>query len=787
MKKIALIGAPNTGKTTLFNSLTKSAEHVGNWHGVTTHKKEKTIKYDNDQFCIIDLAGTYSLNPYSLEEYEPSQFVANSTNEILVCVCDSENIKRGLYILLQILELDKPCIFAINIFKENKKIKNIEKTLKKHLNIEIISQNFIKNQDFSLFFQKINNIKDYKNNFDYLNKYDIRSIENIFCKINKSQARFLSIRFLEGNDDYKNFKNLDKNDIEFLNELRKKDTAMMIAKARYDFINKLFSKFDNYSKKIFKANKKSISKNKEILKNYKKRLNKNKIILKNNKKIFKNNEKVLKSNKKQEKYKNNCFFNNEKQFRLQKLDNILLNKYLAFPLFLLIMLVVFYLTFSSVGAFFSSCLENLMGNIEQSINALLTKHCNEQWVKSLICDGIINGVGSIIVFLPQVVLLFFFLGLLEESGYLSRIAYLLEGVFSKIGLSGKSVFTWLMGFGCTATAVLTAKNLNNHNDKIKTVITTAFMPCSAKLPVLAVLGGAFFGANNVFAIFLCYVFSASIGMLISCMLDKTILPQQKDTFILEFPRYQQPLTYNLAKSVINNSQHFLKKVSGFLLVFSVLIWLLQSLDFSFNYVKNTENVSIMQSLSQFLSPVFAPIGLGNWGIVSCLLSGLVAKELIVSTMGIINGVESGLENATQTSLLLTTSSIHLSLPSCLSLITFVLLYPPCMATFSTMKTLIGAKYTWFGYAIMTIIAYVSSYIIYRLALIFCAKGLLFTLIIVLSIIILSYISVKLINMIFNGKKIECTLCKKCCNCKAFTDKNNIVKINVNKRINKRKM
>lgn len=683
MQNIVLVGNPNTGKTTLYNGLTKSNEHVGNWHGVTVDKVQKEIEYGGKQYNIVDLPGTYSLTPFSMEEKCTAEYIKNNIQDIYLCVCDSRNISKNLYLYLQLLEVDRNAILVLNEFEENKNAEKIKNKIKNKLNIEILSKKFKKNKKNEDIFAKIDNFCKNNIHLDYLKNFPIKEINNIFKKIS-IDYKFFTMRFLEGSKEYLNL-DISQDDMNYLDKLQKYDYPQKIAQCRYKFIDEIFGQ--------------------------------------------------------------------ENAITYSKLDNFFLNKYSAIPIFFAIMFLIFYLTFSGVGEFISRVFERLIFDVVgQSILDYVCANCSILWVQSLFGDAIIGGVGSVLIFLPQVVLLFLFLNILEESGYLSRVAYIFEGIFAKFGLSGKGIFTWLMGFGCTATALLTAKNLNNKNQKIKTILTTAYLPCSAKLPTFAVICGAFFG-GGVGIIFLLYLIAILVALFMAYIFNKNI-PPQNENFILEFSQYQNPINLHLFKLVGLNSLNFIKRVGGYILAYSVIIWLLQSFDWSLHYVGDSLGDGILKSIAQFICPIFAPIGLDNWGIVCCLIAGLAAKELIISTMGIINGVDSGLGGQIGATLLSTSAVIHLSTPSALSFLTFILLYVPCIATYSVMRVEIGKKYTLIGYGVMLVVAYISSYIVYNASSIFVALGSVAGIMVLLSIILIATILVLLLH--FRHQK--------CCGC-----------------------
>lgn len=856
-KQIALVGNPNTGKTTFLNSATGANFHVGNWHGVTIDPVAYSIKGTT----LIDLAGTYSLSPYTLEERITDNFVLQNKTQIFN-ICEQNNLKRNLMLTLQLLELNCNVTLVVNNFGEKA---NFDKTkLAQLLNCPVHLIDFFDKKSVLNLFEKQN--KEYINNkptlnLDYLNKVPFNEICQIlknytvdFTKLYSSKANknvahnksmqkrksnkkflifsinlskkrkkqsnyksnnranykfdsvtpknksanckncpnsfhcktannaigvelkkqdksfwdaFVALRIIEGDEFYITLYNLDKPALDKIKNLLNNCPANIYS-LRFEFIENLlqkcnyslqteFSLYDKNSKisnniDFYKQNNQNCNNNAQNSNNNaqnssKDTQNSNKDAqnggkdaqnggkdaqndsknANNTQNDIKNTQNVINfspiMDKKLEKsildgQKANCNGANIAYLKGYKLDKILLNKYLAIPLFLLIILFIFYITFGSVGAFFSGVLEYIIVDIIGTPILSLLQGLGVDFIYSLFKDGILGGVGSIASFLPQVLLLFLFLTILEESGYMSRLAYLLEGICNKVGLSGKSVFTFLMGYGCTATAILTAENLESKNAKIKTVLTTPFMACSAKLPVFAVLGGAFFGAGNVLVIFLLYILSAVIGIVVVNILDKTILPNNESSFLLEFPPYRVPKARVVAKSVGKNAKQFIKRVASYILIFSVLIWFLQSFTFTFSYIGGTQQKSILQTVSEFIAPVFAPLGFGEWGAVSALFAGLIAKELIVSSIGIINNVGAGDVELVGVSLLATSSAVHFSTAGVLSFLTFVLLYTPCVATISAMRYQVGAKWTAFSVALQLVVAYIGAFVVYNLACLF---------------------------------------------------------------------
>lgn len=617
--KILLVGNPNTGKTTLFNSLTKSNEHVGNWHGVTVSEKEKPFSAFEKKFVLVDLPGLYSLTPLSYEEEVASKYIFENSSCPIINICDINNLKRNLFLTLQLKEVSSEIILFVNTFQN---IKN-NKTLKEKI------------------------------------------------KQAESALKKLDIKFFIGNAE----------------------------------------------------NKKEIQKFKKLLLNLK--LNTNNQIKKiENKYKKENNLNFLKENKETFLKINSCFgseIKGERAYGNSKLDKILLNKYLALPIFFGILFLVFYLTFFSLGAALSDLLRELIQNvIGGQIVSWLRSVCSVAWVVDLVETGIIGGVGSIFSFLPQVILLFFFLSLIEDSGYLARVAFLFEDIFAKVGLSGKSVYSLLMGFGCSTTAALTARNMEDKNAKIKTAILTPYMSCSAKLPIYAVIGGAFFGASNVLIIFGLYMLGVVVAILLSLFLEQKVLKSKAQSFILEFPAYRIPSPKRTFKILWENVKLFLIRIGTVIFSLNLIVWVLQSFSFGFKFVPTEGGTSMLKAIGTVIAPIFVPLGFGNWGAASALIAGLAAKEIIVSSIAMFNGVDvlgDSMKSQTMRSITSPLSVVFFTPASALSFMVFCLLYSPCLATISVFKKEIGGRWTAISVVIQFAIAYILAlltYNIYRL-------------------------------------------------------------------------
>lgn len=713
--KFLLVGNPNTGKTTLFNSLTKSNEHVGNWHGVTVSEKEKDFIIEDTRNTLVDLPGLYSLTPLSYEEEVGADYIMNNLSSPVINICDINNLKKNLFLTLQVAEINKNIILFINTFKNKNKIKkqiiNTEKNLNK-LGIKYFIGDANNKKDVLLFKNLLLNIfisKKLKNNllnFNYLNNNNINLIKSIIvenCYKNNLDPNYMVTRLLENDKKAEEKLNLNAQKKEYLNKIIKKNNFIELNKKRFNFINNLFEK---------------------------------------------NEEKII--------------------YGKSILDKIFLNKFFALPIFFGILFLIFYLTFFSVGASLSNLLREFIQNvIGGKFISWLQSVCDIIWIIDLFETGIIGGVGTLLAFLPQVILLFFFLSLIEDSGYLARIAFLFEDIFAKVGLSGKSVYTLLMSFGCGTTATLTARNMEDKNAKIKTALLTPYMSCSAKLPIYAVIGGAFFGANNVFIIFALYILGIIIALLLSLILEQKFLKSKEQSFILEFPAYRIPSFIRVIKILWENLKLFLIRIGTLIFTLNIIIWILQSFSFSLKFVQTNPNeVSILQGIGSVLAPIFSPIGFGNWGAVSALIAGLAAKEIIVSSIAMINGIDvmgDNMKNQTMRSIIDPAAAICFSPAGALSFMLFCLLYSPCLPTISVFKKEIGKKWTFFAILIQFLLAYTVCLILYNIYILVEIWEGLKILICFFTIFIIIISILSLINRIKNKKfcNYNCNKCGKC--------------------------
>ena len=694
MREILLVGNPNVGKSTLFNTLTKSNAKTGNFHGVTVDEKKKQIDCFGEKITFVDLPGIYSLSPNSFEEEVSVDYILSHPDSEIIVVLQSNCMPKNLLLYYELCELGRKVILFVNKMP-NSGTFDICK-LESLLNVKIIFESAKNKKTQQLIKENI-----IKNNF-YKNKINIENNSNLLLiknKINKN--------------------NIPKNTLDFF--LRKAYSG-----SQY-YINKFCESDRKYFEKIDCG-------------------------------FLENNI----SNK--YKYINNVLLSAKyKQTRVvgkSKIDKIILNKWLCLPIFLLIIFTIFYLTFFSLGAFLSGLLrEQIVDKLGSLCVSSLQNICSIEWVIDLVSVGIFGGVGTVVSFLPQVVLLFLSLSILEESGYISRLAFMLDDTLKKVGLSGKSVYTLLMGFGCSTTACLTARTMTDKNAKIKTAILAPFMSCSAKLPVYAVIGGAFFGDGNIFIIVCLYILGVVLALLLSLFFEKFYLKSETQTFVMEFPDYQKIDTKKIGKICLSCTKSFLFRIGSLLVIMSIIVWCLQSFSFDFSYVKYSNKSSMLESLGKILSPIFLPLGFSSWGITSALIAGIVAKEIIISSIAIFNGVSSNNPNFMQSvanSLKVGSSVVFFTPASALSFMVFCLLYTPCVSTMMALKSEIGKKWTFICVALQFALAYITAMMVFALFNAIMWLGMVNSILVVLSILLIFNVAKRLF-----GKKKKCKA-KNCC-------------------------
>ncbi len=634
----ALVGNQNCGKTTLFNQLTGANQHVGNFPGVTVDRKDGTIKgYPNTN--VTDLPGIYSMSPYSSEEIVSRNFVLNEHPKAIINIVDATNIERNLYLTMQLLEMDIPMVVALNMMDEvigNHGSIDVN-TMEALLGVPVIPISAAKNEGVDEVIRHALHVAKYQERplrQDFCDKSDHdgavhRCIHAVIHLIEdhaeeaKLPVRFAATKAIEGDPLILEQLKLDQNELDMLEHIvqqmeteREVDRSAAIADMRFDFIERLCEQ--------------TVVKPKE----------------------------------------------SKERVRSEKIDKILTGKYTAIPCFIGIMVLVFYLTFNVIGAFLQGILEMGIDQLSRMAEAgLLALNVNDA-IRSLVIDGIFTGVGSVLSFLPIIVTLFFFLSMMEDSGYIARVAFVMDKMLRKIGLSGRSIVPMLIGFGCTVPAVMATRTLTSERDRKMTILLTPFMSCTAKLPIYAFFVSTFFPGNGGLIMSGLYVLGIVVGILIAFLYRGTLFKGEPVPFVMELPNYRLPGAKNVAQLLWEKAKDFLQKAFTVILMATIVVWFLQSFDLHLNLVENSAD-SILAMIAGALVPILRPLGLGDWRICTALISGFMAKESVVSTLEVLFG--GGIASV------LTPLSAGV-------LLVFSLLYTPCVAAVASVTRELGAKW-----------------------------------------------------------------------------------------------
>ncbi|MEF9984514.1 MAG: ferrous iron transport protein B [Oscillospiraceae bacterium] len=667
MITFALAGNPNCGKTTLFNQLTGSNQYVGNWAGVTVEKKSGDFTFENEKYKVVDLPGIYSLSPYTMEEVIARDFVIKENPDVIINIVDGTNIERNLYLTIQLMELGKPVVVAVNMMDDVKsRGDSIDfPKLSQLLGITVLpivarhnegTDKLIKEAVTSALGGFLPKIPKYDEN----TQIALDKIKNLLKNKHNSQPiDFYVGKLIEGDKSYNEFLELNSKEIERINEIVSEyektnqygNSETMFANARYELITGIIAKSMH---KNSVAGKLTVS---------------------------------------------------------DRIDMVLTNKFLAIPCFMLLMFAMFSLTFSGLSSTLSSGIEILINDyISPTLMGILCTANAPDWTIGLIIDGVIGGVGGILVFLPQIMILFLLLSILEDSGYMARAAFIMDRLLRKLGLTGKSFIPMLMGFGCTTPAVMAARTMENEKDRRLTIMLTPFMSCGAKLPIYALFASAFFKEYKGLVVFGMYFLGMFVAIIAGLILKNTLFKGDSAPFIMELPTYRFPTLKSLFLHMWEKCKGFLVKAGTIILSMSVIIWVLQNFDSSFHMVANTSD-SLFAQLGSFIAPIFIPLGFGTWQATVALLSGLVAKETVVTTLMVLYG-------ATTDAGLTTALSTVFTPASALAFMTFTLLYMPCISAFVSIKREMNSmKWALGTAAFLTVVAYVVSFIVYNLALI----------------------------------------------------------------------
>ena len=659
----ALAGNQNCGKTTLFNALTGSNQHVGNFPGVTVDQKVGTIRGTGHQ--VVDLPGIYSIRPYTQEEIVTRDFILKSKPDAILNIVDATNIERNLYLTLQLLTLKVPTVIALNMMDEltgNGGSVDVQK-LSQELGVPVVPISAAKNQgiselvDIMLTTAENRTIPKVQ---DFCPEGPVHRCIHAVCHIIEDHAqrvqlprRFAATKLIEGEEEFFDLLKLSQNEKELIEHSiieMEADTGLdrnaALADMRYNFIEKVCTGC------VTKASE------------------------------------------------------SKEHRRSVKIDRVLTNRYLAIPLFAAIMGLVFFLTFNVIGAALSDVMTYAVDGLTQLADRALTAYGINPVVHSLVVDGIFAGVGSVLSFLPIIVTLFFFLSILEDSGYMARVAFVMDKLLRKIGLSGRSFVPMLIGFGCSVPAIMATRTLSSNRDRKMTILLTPFISCSAKIPIYTLFAAAFFPGRELVVMLALYFGGIVVGILMALLLKNTLFHGNPVPFVMELPNYRFPSAKSVLLLMWEKAEDFLTRAFTVIFMATVIIWFLQTFDLKLNVVSDSTG-SILAWLGQLFTPIFAPLGFGDWRMITALVSGFTAKEAVVSTFGVILGVSN--EQLHQALHLLFTPQ------SAASFLTFCLLYTPCVAAVATIQRELGSKLKTVGVVIaQCAVAWVAAFLVYQI-------------------------------------------------------------------------
>lgn len=661
----ALAGNQNCGKTTLFNALTGSNQHVGNFPGVTVDQKMGDIK-GTKNCSVVDLPGIYSIRPYTQEEIVSRDFILDGKPDGIINIVDATNIERNLYLTLQLLELNLPMVVALNMMDEvraNGGTVDVKK-LSESLGVPVIPISAAKNEGVSELSDKMVYVAKNRilpKRIDFCSDGPVHRCIHAVAHVIEDHARNISVpprfcatKLIEGDDEYfADRLELDKNERELIEHSiveMEHDTGLdrnaALADMRYTFIEKSVT------------------------------------------------QSVVKCNESRE------------HKRSVKMDKVLTGKYTALPVFFGVMFLVFWLTFNVIGSRLSDLLSLGIGALTNLCDKGLTAYGINPVVHSLIIDGIFAGVGSVLSFLPIIVTLFFFLSILEDTGYMARVAFVMDKLLRKIGLSGRSFVPMLIGFGCSVPAIMSTRTLSSDRDRKMTILLTPYMSCSAKIPIYAVFTAAFFAKYHALVMIGLYVTGIVLGIIVALILKKTAFKGEPVPFVMELPNYRMPSPKSVFLLLWEKARDFLQRAFTVIFLATIIIWFLQSFDTRLNVVDDSAD-SLLAMVGKFIAPIFTPLGFGDWRAVTALISGFTAKEAVVSTLSV-------LMNTGTAELGTVLPSIFNGL-SAVSFLVFTLLYTPCVAAVATIKKELGSRAKTVGVVFMQCaVAYLAAFIVYSI-------------------------------------------------------------------------
>lgn len=664
----ALAGNQNSGKTTLFNQLTGSNQHVGNFPGVTVDSKMGEIRGEKGN-AVVDLPGIYSIRPYTNEEIVTRSFILQEKPDGIINIVDATNIERNLYLTLQLLELHIPMVIALNMMDEvrgNGGTIDIA-AMEEALGVPVVPISAAKNEgieDLIAAIRETASRRLYPKVTDFCEKGPVHrcihavshQVEDHAERIGMS-PRFAATKIVEGDAEIIDRLALSDNELDLMEHSiveMEQDSGMdrnaALAAMRYDFIERICG------------------------------------------------QAVIKCRESKE------------HIRSMKMDNVLTHKYLAIPVFLLIMVLVFYLTFGLIGSFLSDLLSFAIDSLSAVVEQALTSYGINPVVESLVIDGIFTGVGSVLSFLPIIVILFFFLSILEDSGYMARIAFVMDRPLRKIGLSGKSFVSMLIGFGCSVPAVMSTRTLSSERDKKMTILLIPFISCSAKIPIYALFAAAFFERRTALVMLALYAFGILVGLLCAMVLKKTAFRGSSMPFMMELPNYRFPAAKSVLLLMWDKAKDFVQRAFTIIFLAAILIWFLQTFDLRFNVVSDSGE-SMLAMIGKWIAPLFGPLGFNDWRATTALISGFTAKEAVVSTLGVLTG--SSMVNLSET-----LGQIFTPI-SAVSFLVFTLLYTPCVAAVATIKRELGSAVKTVGVVCMQCgVAWLAAFLVYQILRLF---------------------------------------------------------------------
>jgi ferrous iron transport protein B len=663
----ALAGNQNSGKTTLFNQLTGSNQHVGNFPGVTVDRKDGVIRGHNSD-TVVDLPGIYSLSPYTDEEIVTRDFLLNGHPDGIIDIVDATNIERNLYLSLQLIELNIPMVIALNMMDEVRANGGTVKLqeFQKQIGVPVVPISASRNEgvgeliDIALTTARKRRLpmrQDFCTGAVHRTIHSVAHMVEDHAQRIHVPPRFAATKLVEGDEPMRSALKLSQNELDMIEHDVKEmehelntDRDAALADMRYEFIEKLCSTT------------------------------------------------VIRMGESKE------------HRRSVRIDRVLTGKYTAIPIFLAIMMLIFWLTFGIIGKYLSDLLAQGIDSLSSAVNSGLTVFGTNPVMKSLIINGVFAGVGSVLQFLPTIVVLFFFLSILEDSGYMARIAFVMDKPLRKIGLSGRSFVPMLVGFGCSVPAIMSARTLSSERDRKMTIYLVPFMSCSAKLPIYAIFSAAFFPRNSALVMIGLYVFGILMGIVSALLMKGTVFHGNPVPFVMELPNYRMPSPKSVLLLVWDKAKDFIVRAFTIIFTATIIIWFLQTFDIRFNVVSGGKD-SMLAAIGTLVSPIFRPLGFNDWRVSTALLTGFTAKEAVISTFAVLTG--------TSTANLGSALANIFTPVTAFSFLIFTLLYTPCIAAITSVRNELHSRKGAFGVVLYQCgFAWVASFLVYHLCLLF---------------------------------------------------------------------